>query len=98
MIKSKNDVIDKIVLEKRNLTSNLSQDEKKEIDIYFEELLKELSPTLDIFDKISSDETVLQNITEAFKQEIKEQQWLEKLSKTFYDQEDIQDQTKMKQE
>ena len=98
MIKSKNDVIDKIVLEKRNLTSNLSQDEKKEIDIYFEELLKELSPTLDIFDKISSDETVLQNITEAFKQEIKEQQWLEKLSKTFYDQEDIQVQTKMKQE
>jgi uncharacterized protein (DUF2384 family) len=90
MIKNKNEIIDKIVFEKRNLTNDLSQEEKKEIDIYFEELLKELSPALDIFDMMSTDETVLENITDAFKQEIKEQQWLEKLSKTFYDQEDIQ--------
>jgi hypothetical protein len=95
---TKNKVIDQIVFEKRNLTADLSEDEKKEIDIYFEQLLNELSPALNIFDKISSDQEVLNGITEAFKQEIKEQQWLEKLSKTFYDQEDIQAQMKMKQE
>lgn len=95
---TKNKVIDQIVFEKRNLTADLSEDEKKEIDIYFEQLLNELSPALNIFDKISSDQEVLNGITEAFKQEIKEQQWLEKLSKTFYDQEDIQAQMKTKQE
>lgn len=95
---TKNKVIDQIVFEKRNLTADLNEDEKKEIDIYFEQLLNELSPALNIFDKISSDQEVLSGITEAFKQEIKEQKWLEKLSKTFYDQEDIQAQMKMKQE
>ena len=95
---TKNKVIDQIVFEKRSLTADLSEDEKKEIDIYFEQLLNELSPALNIFDKISSDQEVLSGITEAFKQEIKEQQWLEKLSKTFYDQEDIQAQMKTKQE
>jgi hypothetical protein len=81
---TKNKVIDQIVFEKRSLTADLSEDEKKEIDIYFEQLLNELSPSLNIFDKISSDQEVLSGITEAFKQEIKEQQWLEKLSTTFY--------------
>ena len=95
---TKNKVIDQIVFEKRSLTADLSEDEKKEIDIYFEQLLNELSPALNVFDKISSDQEVLSGITEAFKQEIKEQQWLEKLSKTFYDQEDIQAQMKTKQE
>ena len=94
---TKNKVIDQIVFEKRSLTADLSEDEKKEIDIYFEQLLNELSPSLNIFDKISSDQEVLSGITEAFKQEIKEQQWLEKLSKTFYDQEDIQAQMKIQQ-
>lgn len=98
MIQNKNNIIDKMVFEKRKLTNDLAPDEKKEIDIYFEELLKELSPALDIFDKISTDERALKSITEAFKQEIKEQQWLEKLSKTFYDQEDIQEQMKTKLE
>ena len=95
---TKNKVIDQIVFEKRSLTADLSEDEKKEIDIYFEQLLNELSPALNIFDKISSDQEVLSGITEAFKQEIKEQQWLEKLSTTFYHQEDIQAQMKIQQE
>lgn len=94
---TKNKVIDQIVFEKRSLTADLSEDEKKEIDIYFEQLLNELSPALNIFDKISSDQEVLSGITEAFKQEIKEQQWLEKLSTTFYHQEDIQAQMKIQQ-
>ena len=39
---TKNKVIDQIVFEKRSLTADLSEDEKKEIDIYFEQLLNEL--------------------------------------------------------
>jgi hypothetical protein len=87
---TKNDIIDRLVLQKNSLIENLSQDEIKDVDIYFEELLTELSPSLDFFNKLSSDEKLMKNITDAFKQEIKEQKWLEKLSKTFYDQEDIQ--------
>jgi len=87
---TKSDIIDRLVSQKNGLSEGLSPDEKKEIDIYFEELLTELAPTLEFFNKLSSNETMMKNITDAFKQEIKEQKWLEKLSKTFYDQEDIQ--------
>ena len=38
----KEKIIDEIVNQKNILTKNLSEDEKKEIDIYLEELLQEL--------------------------------------------------------
>ena len=97
-MKSKDDVIDEIVFQKNKLTENLGQDEKKEIDIYLDQLLKELEPALNIFKKLSSNKEAKKNISDAFKSEIEEQKWLEKLSKTFYDQASIQYQKKIQKE
>lgn len=97
-MKSKSTVIDEIVLQKNKLIENLNLDERKEIDIYLDQLLKELEPALNIFDKMSSNEEARKNIADAFKSEIEEQKWLEKLSKTFYDQAGIQDPTKIQKE
>lgn len=97
-MKSKDDVIDEIVFQKNKLLENLNPDERKEIDIYLDQLLKELAPALNIFDKMSSNREVRKNISNAFKSEIEEQKWLEKLSKTFYDQAGMQDPTKTQKE
>ena len=97
-MKSKDDVIDEIVFQKNKLLENLNPDERKEIDIYLDQLLKELAPALNIFDKMSSNKEVRKNISNAFKSEIEEQKWLEKLSKTFYDQAGMQDPTKTQKE
>lgn len=94
----KEKIIDEIVNQKKILTKNLSEDEKKEIDIYLEELLKEIEPAMSIFNKFSTNEEFKKNITECFKSEIEEQKWLEKLSKTFYDQAGIHDQMKTQKE
>lgn len=94
----KEKIIDEIVNQKNILTKNLSEDEKKEIDIYLEELLQELSPAMKIFKNLKTNEEFRKNVTESFKSEIEEQKWLEKLSKTFYDQVSIQDQMKTQKE
>ena len=63
-------VIDKIVGAKNELIEGieeLTEDEKKDLDIYFDDLLKEFEPMLSIFDKLSSDEKNLKNLTGAIK-------------------------------
>ena len=94
----KEKIIDEIVNQKNILTKNLSEDEKKEIDIYLEELLQDLSPAMKIFKNLKTNEEFRKSVTESFKSEIEEQKWLEKLSKTFYDQVSIQDQMKTQKE
>lgn len=84
MIK-KQKILDIISREKNKLIENLSDEEKKEADTYFEETVNEILPVLENLDKLLSDKKRLNIAAEAFKSEIKEQEWLEKLSKTFYD-------------
>jgi len=86
-----NKIIDEIVFQKNILAENLSEDEKKEINIYLEELFKELSPVMEVFNHLENSEEFKKSVASSFKSEIKEQKWLEKLSKTFYDQAGIQD-------
>ncbi len=80
----KQKILDALVEQKNKLTENLSVKEKKEADTYFEETVKEILPVLDSLEKILSDKKLFSSATEAFKSEIKEQEWLEKLSETFY--------------
>ena len=94
----KEKIIDEIVNQKNILTKNLSEDEKKEIDIYLEELLQDLSPAMKIFKNLKTNEEFRKSVTESFKSEIEEQKWLERLSKTFYNQVSIQDQMKTQKE
>jgi len=94
----KNNLVDLLVFEKNSLIQSLNDDEKKEIDIYFEDLIKELQPAIQVLDKLSTKEDFLENVKEAFKEEIKEEKWLEKLSKTFYDLEHIQKQSQTQTE
>ena len=81
----KQKILDIISREKNKLIENLSDEEKKEADTYFEETVNEILPVLENLDKLLSDKKRLNSAAEAFKSEIKEQEWLEKLSKTFYD-------------
>jgi hypothetical protein len=94
----KDKLIDDIVNQKNILTKNLTENEKKEVDIYLEEILKELTPAIKILDHLYFDEMKRKNITNAFKTQIEEQRWLEKLSKTFYDQIPMEDLTKIQKE
>jgi len=80
----KQKILDALVEQKNKLTENLSVKEKKEADTYFEETVKEILPVLDNLEKILSDKKLFSGATEAFKSEIKEKEWLEKLSETFY--------------
>ena len=89
----KKSIVDKLVFEKNAITSNHNSDEKKEIDIYFEELIKELRPAINVLEKISTNESLLENVKNTFKEEIKEEKWLERLSKTFYNQVSTKDLT-----
>jgi hypothetical protein len=87
----KQSIIDEIAIIKDSFLKDLSSEEKKEMEIYFESMILEFSPMLEIFEKMSIDKNITINITKSVKEEIEEQKWLEKLSKTFYDQERIQD-------
>ncbi len=80
-IKSK--ILDELVTEKNKITSKMPGEEKKSADIYFEQVVQELNPVLEALDTLSSDKGVQDGISKAFKQEIKEQKWLEKLSEVL---------------
>ena len=95
---SKNSFVDEIVIQKNIIVKNLTEDEKKEVDIYLDEILKEISDGIKLLEKLRLNDEKRKNIADAFKSEIEEQKWLEKLSKTFYDRADIQDPTKIQKE
>jgi len=95
---SKNSFVDEIVIQKNIIVKNLTEDEKKEVDIYLDEILKEISDGIKLLEKLRLNDEKRKNIAGAFKSEIEEQKWLEKLSKTFYDQVDIQGQMKIQKE
>jgi len=97
-LKNKSQMIDEIVFVKNEMSKNLKEEELKEIDSYFDDLIVEFDPILEMFDKISSNQNFLENIKLAIKDHAKEEKWLEKLSKTFYDQKDIQDLMKTQKE
>ncbi len=80
----KQNIIDRLVDQKNRMTKELKGPEKKEADMYFEEAVKELGPVLESLERIVTNKEVLDTVSESFKAEIKEQEWLEKLSKTFY--------------
>ena len=80
----KQKILDELSVEKNKITERMSAKEKKEADIYFEEVVKELTPFLENLDKIIKDEKLLNALSSAFKKEIKDQKWHEKLSETFY--------------
>jgi len=82
-LKKSRDVVDEIVFAKNQLTEGLSSDEKKEVDMYFEEIIKEFEPMIEIFDKILSEEKILQNITNIIKEHASEEKWSEKMSDMF---------------
>ena len=90
MSKNKQQVIDELVLSKKALLKGLSKQETQVLDTYFEDLLEEFSPILEIFDKINTDERVLKSITSGIKQYIQEENLLEKMSDVLNRQEDIQ--------
>ena len=81
----KQKIIDELSFEKSKFTANMTDKEKKEADIYFEEVIEEILPVLENLEKITGNKKLLDNFSETFKSEIKEQQWLEKLSKTFFE-------------
>jgi L-arabinose isomerase len=95
---NKNSFVDEIVVQKNIIVENLTEDEKKEVDIYLDEILKEMSDSIKFLEKLRLNDEKRKNIAGAFKSEIEEQKWLEKLSKTFYDRADIQDPTKTQKE
>ena len=81
----KQKIIDELSFEKSKFTANMTDKEKKEADIYFEEVIEEILPVLENLEKITGNKKLLDNFSETFKSEIKEQRWLEKLSKTFFE-------------
>jgi|GEM_PF-5489068 len=95
---SKNSFVDEIVIQKNIIVKNLTEDEKKEVDIYLDEILKEMSDGIKFLEKLRLNDEKRKNIADAFKSEIEEQKWLEKLSKTFYDRADTQDLMKTQKE
>lgn len=90
MSKNKQQVIDELVLSKKSLLEGLSKQDTQILDEYFEDLLEEFSPILEVFDKINTDERVLKSITTGIKQYIQEENLLEKMSDVLNRQEDIQ--------
>lgn len=90
MSKNKQQVIDELVLSKKSLLEGLSKQDTQILDEYFEDLLEEFSPMLEVFDKINTDEQVLKSITAGIKQYIQEENLLEKMSDVLNRQEDIQ--------
>ena len=82
---SKQKILDRLVHQKNKMIANLNDEEKKEANIYFDETIEEMLPILENLEKILTNKHILNSTAEAFKKEIKEQEWLEKLSKTFYD-------------
>ena len=81
---NKQKILDSIVVEKNKLVSKMSPQEKKDADMYFEEVIQELMPTLNALEVLSKNEKVKDKISNSFKEEVKEQKWLEKLSEVFY--------------
>lgn len=90
MSKNKQQVIDELILSKKALLEGLSKQDTQILDEYFEDLLEEFSPMLEVFDKINTDERVLKSITSGIKQYIQEENLLEKMSDVLNRQEDIQ--------
>ena len=95
---AKKQFLDEIGEDIVELVDGLSSEQKKEVDIYFSQLMKEISPALDALDTISKDSKVMTEVKNALKEEIKEQEWLEKLSKTFYHPQNIPDPAKTQKE
>ena len=63
------------------LSSNMTEKEIEELDIYLEEVVLELKPFFSAIDNILSNPEKRKKVSQLFKQGIKEQGWQEKLSK-----------------
>ena len=67
---SKNSFVDEIVVQKNIIVENLTEDEKKEVDIYLDEILKEMSDSIKFLEKLRLNDEKRKNIAGAFKSEI----------------------------
>ena len=49
---NKNSFVDEIVVQKNIIVENLTEDEKKEVDIYLDEILKVMSDSIKFLEKL----------------------------------------------
>lgn len=75
-------IIDELCKQKDMLCKGMSDEEIKEIDIYLEEVVKELEPLLKDVEDILENPKRRKKVGNLFKREIRNQRWQEKLSKT----------------
>ena len=76
-------IIDEIAKQKDIFCEGMSDEEIEEINIYLNEVVKELEPLLKSVEKISSDPARRKRAGQLFKEQIGELGWQEKLSKIF---------------
>jgi len=76
-------IIDELARQKDAFCEGMSEKEIEEINIYLDEVVKELEPLLKSVESISSDPARRKRAGQLFKEQIKELGWQEKLSKIF---------------
>tara|TARA_Y100000114_G_C11762394_1_gene330588 strand:- start:284 stop:532 length:249 start_codon:yes stop_codon:yes gene_type:complete len=77
------EIIDELARQKDAFCEGMSEKEIEEINIYLDEVVKELEPLFESVESISSDPVRRKRAGQLFKEQIKELGWQEKLSKIF---------------
>ena len=78
-MKHKQKITDSVFKYYESLCEGLTDEEKKELDIYFEEAILEMTPLLESIENILGNKKNRKKFTKAFKQEIMDKKWHEKL-------------------
>ncbi len=68
---NKNSFVDEIVVQKNIIVENLTEDEKKEVDIYLDEILKEMSDSIKFLEKLRLNDEKRKNIAGALNQKLR---------------------------
>lgn len=79
-----NSIFDKVHDFKKKMQENLSDEDAKMADAYFDEVTKGIEPTIKRINEILSNEGSKKILIDTIKQAMKDEQWLEKLSQTSY--------------
>ena len=71
---------------KKQMQETLSEEDAKMADDYFDEIAKGITPVIEKVNQVLSNEGTRTLLMDSVKQALKDEEWLEKLSKTSYQQ------------
>ena len=77
-------IADKVFEMKKRIQENLSDEDAKLADEYFNEISKGLEPTIKRMNEVLSNERTRKALMDSVKQAVNDEQWLEKLAQTSY--------------